>query len=206
MQQALFDEGQVNASNALNPALPEGLVYQPAFLSAQEQADLLAFIEHQPWLDDLKRRVQHYGYKYDYRARAIDQNYHLGPLPLLLADIGQRLYRQHLLDAIPDQAIINEYMPGQGITRHIDCEPCFTDYIASVSLCAPILMELTPVDNKSIQAPVWLEPGSVIVLADEARYHWMHGIAFRKSDVYQGVRRMRARRISVTFRKVILSG
>ena len=29
-------------------------------------------MDARPWLSDLKRRVQHYGYKYDYRARAID--------------------------------------------------------------------------------------------------------------------------------------
>lgn len=48
-----------------------GLSYIPDFISAQEQACLLSQIDQQPWLTDLKRRVQHYGYKYDYKARTV---------------------------------------------------------------------------------------------------------------------------------------
>ena len=31
-----------------------------------------------------------------------------------------------------------------------------------------------------------LEPRSLLVLSDEARYEWEHGIAPRKRDVWQG--------------------
>lgn len=49
-----------------------GLLYLPDFITAAEEQELLERIDREPWLTDLKRRVQHYGYKYDYRARAID--------------------------------------------------------------------------------------------------------------------------------------
>ena len=45
-----------------------------------------------------------------------------------------------------------------------------------------------------------LEPRSLLVLNDEARYDWEHGIAPRKRDVWQGLRVERRRRLSVTFR------
>lgn len=43
-----------------------GLTYIPNFITATEHDLLLPQIDQQPWLTDLKRRVQHYGYKYDY--------------------------------------------------------------------------------------------------------------------------------------------
>jgi alkylated DNA repair dioxygenase AlkB len=45
-----------------------------------------------------------------------------------------------------------------------------------------------------------LESRSLLILTCDARYKWKHGIALRKSD--NGVKRQR--RISLTFRKVIL--
>ena len=49
-----------------------------------------------------------------------------------------------------------------------------------------------------------LAPQSLLVLNGEARYDWTHEIAARKNDLIDGQRRPRGRRISLTFRKVIL--
>ena len=39
-----------------------------------------------------------------------------------------------------DQLIINEYKSGQGISAHVDCEPCFRDGIISVTIgCSGIM-------------------------------------------------------------------
>jgi hypothetical protein len=46
-----------------------------------------------------------------------------------------------------------------------------------------------------------LEPGSALVLKDTARYRWRHRIRARTSD--HGV--PRGRRVSLTFRNVILA-
>ena len=40
-----------------------GLNYIPNYISKEEEHVLLDLIDKQPWLSDLKRRVQHYGYK-----------------------------------------------------------------------------------------------------------------------------------------------
>jgi hypothetical protein len=42
------------------------------FVDPETHNTLLAEIDHNPWLRDLSRRVQHYGYRYDYKARGID--------------------------------------------------------------------------------------------------------------------------------------
>lgn len=49
-----------------------------------------------------------------------------------------------------------------------------------------------------------LEPRSLVLLSGEASYNWQHGIAARKSDLYGGIRLERLRRVSLTFRKVLL--
>jgi len=102
----------------------------------------------------------------------------------------------------PDQAIVNEYAPGQGIASHIDCVPCFDDVVISLSLAAPVVMDLK---QKEQLVPILLEPRSLLVLRGEARYHWTHGIAKRHQDSINGSVIARERRLSVTFRNVIVT-
>ena len=44
----------------------------------------------------------------------------------------------------------------------------------------------------------------LLILSREARYDWTHEIPARKSDVIDGVRRARARRVSLTFQTVTI--
>lgn len=50
------------------------------------------------------------------------------------------------------------------------------------------------------RASLLLERRSLVVLHDEARYAWEHGIVRRKNDRWQGAVIPRQRRLSVTFR------
>ena len=104
----------------------------------------------------------------------------------------------------PDQVIVNEYLPGQGIADHIDCEPCFEDTIISLSLGSRCIMDLKNKNNKNEKQEILLEPRSLIVIADEARYNWTHGIPAREKDKWMGRYIPRRTRVSLTFRKVIL--
>ena len=45
------------------------LSYIPDYITAEQEEILLTTICAQAWSSELKRRVQHYGYKYDYKAR-----------------------------------------------------------------------------------------------------------------------------------------
>ena len=181
--------------------LISGLIYCNDFLSKAEEVDLIKRIDQENWLTDLKRRVQHYGYKYDYRARRIDTSMHIGHLPSWLDGLAQQLYNEDCFDKKPDQVIINEYLPGQGISAHIDCEPCFADTIVSISLGSYCVMEFS---SNSEKIPILLEPRSVVVLKGESRYKWTHAILPKKKDIINGISYERARRISLTFRKVII--
>lgn len=184
--------------------LPDGLRYIPNFITPDEEAALLNTIDQQPWLTDLKRRVQHYGWKYDYVARRVDASMRLGQLPEWLAVYCQRLYNDRLFPKPPDQVIINEYQLGQGIAPHVDCVPCFEETIASLSLSSHCVMDFAK-QTTGEKIPQLLEPRSLITLSGDARYKWKHGIAARKTDKHDGQVIQRGRRISLTFRNVILN-
>ena len=178
-----------------------GLSYIPNFITQEQEAELVKEIDSQSWLDDLKRRVQHYGWKYDYRARSINQDMKLGSIPPWLAGHAERLHKEGYFPTMPDQVIVNEYLPGQGITPHVDCVPCFGEAVASISLNSPCVMEFSK-DNQKV--PILLEPRSVVVLSGDARYQWKHSIPQRKTDAINGLRVSRERRLSLTFRTMIL--
>ena len=180
-----------------------GLQYFTDFISKDEHRVLWQAINKETWLTDIKRRVQHYGWKYDYKARSIDYSMYLGELPFWVQPIAERLYQLNYLSKLPDQLIINEYQPGQGITNHVDCEPCFGEIIISVSLGSACIMDLINLKSKE-KIELMLEPRSLVIISGEARHNWTHGIAARKTDIYNGIKTERGMRISLTFRNVII--
>lgn len=176
----------------------KGLIYIKDFV--RDSQHLINFVDRQPWMTALVRRVQHYGYRYDYRARSVTKEMFLGPLPSLFQQIAQQLFDAALFRSMPDQVIVNEYFPGQGISVHVDCIPCFGPVIATLSLGSRCEMEFSHLASAAKYKQI-LEENSLLVLSDEARYKWRHAIQPRIFD--DGV--MRNRRISITFRTVIFS-
>lgn len=180
-----------------------GLTYIEESIPVEEEARLLAAIDEGPWSAVLKRRVQHHGYRYDYRARKVEREMYLGPLPAWAQEIIRKLESLQVMTQPPDQLIVNEYLPGQGIAPHIDCVPCFGPTVAVLSLGSTCLMEFSRPETGE-HAALLLAPRSLLVLTDEARYRWRHAIRGRQSDAWRGARRPRSRRVSLTFRSVRL--
>ncbi|MFT3765716.1 MAG: alpha-ketoglutarate-dependent dioxygenase AlkB [Minicystis sp.] len=188
----------------MSGAIP-GLQVIEAWIDEEAERSLLEAVDASPWRADLARRVQHYGYRYDYKARSVDASMHLGPLPPWAEALCARIHREGLTDRQADQVIVNEYQPGQGIARHIDCIPCFGPTVLSLTLGSGCVMDLHgPGDGPRV--PLTLRPRSLLVLAGEARSRWGHSIAGRKSDVVDGARVPRGRRVSLTFRTVRVGG
>lgn len=180
-------------------ALPPGLRLLRSWLAEGEGAALLAAIDNETWMGDLKRRVQHYGFRYDYKRRGVSAAERLGPLPPWATGLASRLAAEGVFGREPDQLIVNEYQPGQGIASHVD-SPAFGPVVASLSLASGCCMGFEGPQGEALS--LWLEPGSLLVLGGEARSVWRHGIAQRRSDVVDGERRPRGRRVSLTFRTV----
>ena len=209
MEPTASDQGVLDLSFESEPSPPPpdipGLQYIRAFLNDQEQENAIEHIDKSPWLKDLERQVQHYGWRYDYRARTINRDMRIGPLPDWLAEIAVLLHRRTgKFDRVPNQAIVNEYLPGQGIAMHVD-RHCFGPAVATVSLGDDWTMDFRGVGGNE-KAQLLLERGSALVLTGEARDCWFHGIAKRKSESVGSIRRRpRKRRLSLTFRTVQLA-
>ncbi len=185
------------------PSAVPGLTVLPEYLAVADHDALLTEVDRRPWLTDLRRRVQHYGYRYDYTAKKVDSALYLGPLPDWAGALARRLTADGWFAEEPDQVIVNEYEPGQGISKHVDCVPCFGDTIASFSLGSTCVIQFAhaPTERKVEQL---LPARCLVVMQDDARYRWTHAIPARKSDTFEGREYPRGRRVSLTFRKVRL--
>ena len=173
------------------PAIP-GLSYRPTYITVAEEAALVAAIDQEEWDATWDRRRQPYGAAYGVGAQA------QRPIPAWGEKLAQRMHREGISERVFDQLLVNEYLPGQGIALHRDYSP-FDRTVVSLSLLSPCVMDLRRADGE-VNASLLLEPRSLLVLSDEARYQWQHGIARRKNDRWHGLLVPRSRRLSVTFR------
>ncbi len=177
-----------------------GLTLITNFITEAEETLLLNEINKQPWNTGLKRRVQQYGYEYDYNSKNMAAS--LGSLPGFLTFLVDKIMEEKLVSNKPDQCIVNEYEPGQGISDHIDKPHLFEDGIISVSLGSDVVMDFTSPEEK--KKGILLPRRSLVLLAEDARYKWKHGIAGRKKDKLEsGEMLVRKKRISLTFRHLI---
>lgn len=176
-----------------------GLALCEEFITGNEERALLTAIDASAWDTTLSRRTQHYGYRYDYKSRQATAE-PVAPIPDWCTFVVDRLLSQGILAQRPDQVIINEYQPGQGIAPHTDSTTAFADGIVSISLGSAISMDLTklgPIAKGTKE--VMLYRRSALSLHGDARYLWRHGIAFRLKDG----KIPRQRRVSLTFRRTL---
>ena len=181
----------------------EGLVYDPratgndALIAPEDQAALIDFLDTQPWaactLGKSARRVQQYGYAYNYRSRKAAPCVGLPPPLQRIADTITKSLPgpqapKNTAEQPWNQCIVNEYLAGQGVTWHTDAK-CFGDAIACVTLgtAAPIQFRV----GGYIET-ITPEPGSLYVMTGESRTYAQH----RMPLLTEG------RRVSITFRHV----
>jgi alkylated DNA repair dioxygenase AlkB len=174
------------------PAIP-GLSYRPDYITEQEEMELIKAIDAQPWDASWERRRQPYGKQYGKSGPATER-----PIPDWGRELADRLFLEGVSDRPFDQMLINEYLPGQGIALHRDYSP-FDRTVVSISLLSACVMDFRELNTERHES-LLLEQRSLLILTDEARYGWQHGIARRKNDHWQGLRIPRHRRLSITYR------
>src|SRR3954462_1603220 len=152
-----------------------GATYVPEFILMEEERELISQIERGTWTHEFARRRQHYGMSYGERDGTEPS-----PLPLWIEGIARRIVSAGLFSAMPSQALVNEYQPGQGISAHKDYKP-FAE-VASLSLASGCLMEFMKTSEQRAEL-IWLEPRSLLVLRGEARHEWTHAIRPRMADL-----------------------
>jgi alkylated DNA repair dioxygenase AlkB len=161
--------------------LPSGLVYQPGFLTAEEEAALLQEIgalelrEARYKEFTAKRRVAAFGAGYDFDANELTPAPEIAPflLPLRSRVAGWVGVEPGAFG----YALVAEYAPGTQLGWHRDV-PQF-EMVVGVSLAAAATMRLRRFPARA-RAPVFtliLEPRSAYMLREEARWGWQHSIA-----------------------------
>jgi alkylated DNA repair dioxygenase AlkB len=182
----------------METAVP-GLFLYPDFIDEIREEQLLEEIEQQKWVVDYSRRLQYYGYRNE-----LEKPYDLisfpVPIPPQIYQLSQELSEQNVLLYQPDQVIINEYAPGEGIKPHKD-RNYYENQICGVNLGSGCIMKFIKGKNLEV-IDVEIPRRSLYVMQDDARKKWNHGIPPRKKDIINGSVQHRERRVSITYRKV----
>jgi hypothetical protein len=178
-----------------------GLSYTREYITVEQEAKLTQQIDALPWDNTWERRRQLYGASYGAKATAPEGEQ--PPIPPWGLELAERLQEDGIGPGPFDQMLINEYAPGQGIALHSDYRP-FDRTVVSLSLLSPCVMDFEHAGDGRKHS-LLLERRSLLVLRDEARYDWKHGIARRKKDRWKGIPFERDRRLSVTFRRRVVS-
>jgi len=179
----------------------QGAALVPDIVTEAEEERILLHISQAPWLTDLSRRVQHYGFKYDYRAPGNGRHEPAPPFPRWAEVVADRL-APYFDGRLPEQCIVNEYRPGQGIGMHAD-HASFGPVVVSLSLGDAWTMNFRPRSQRpyvreglASDETALLPRRSALVLHGDARSAFMHGID-RAANAQRA-----ATRVSATFRTV----
>lgn len=171
---------------------PKGLHMQFNFITPEEEKYLLDCVDNSEWNNQLRRRTQHYGFIYDYSGGPLEKT---KPFPQWAKQIAEKMINEKFITKCPDQMIVNEYNPGQGIGKHIDSD-MFEDTIISLSLNSACLFRFsrnpTSFGKTKSRYDVNLKPRTLVIMEGESRYEWSHQIPAIKKE----------RRVSLTFRYV----
>lgn len=171
---------------------PEGLRYQPEFLSKATEAELIARLEELPLQPfqfgeyEGKRRVLSFGFRYDYSSRKLQQ---ADPIPGWLTSIISSVERfGELPGGSVRQILCTEYDIGVGIGWHRD-KPHF-DKVFGLSLNASCKFRFRrAAGDKWERFTLTAEPRSLYMMTGESRHRWEHSIPA-----------VGERRYSITFR------
>ncbi len=163
------------------------------------EQQLLDEIDSQTWLVDYLRRLQYYGYRNE-----LEKPYNLVPFPVEMPPFMRRLSEELVENGIillqPDQVIINEYVPGEGIKPHKD-RAYYENQICGVNLGSGCIMRFIKGQYEEV-INIEIPRRSAYVMQDDARKKWKHAIPPRKKDNIEGNVKHRDRRVSITYRKV----
>lgn len=155
---------------------------------------------------DKSRQVLQFGYSYGYGGnnKGIDK---IADIPnlfskLVLAERINNAINKHLIEIPMEQLIINQYLPGQGINFHTDHEKYFGPTILCLTIGSGTNIEFEHKD-KTQSYNLYVEPGSLYIMTEDARYKWQHGIEQKIYDFdNNNVKKKREIRYSITFRTI----
>jgi alkylated DNA repair dioxygenase AlkB len=161
-------------------ARPQGFVYRPALISAEEEAELAARVgelefrafEFHGYFG--RRRVVSYGLRYDFADSKVHRAEEIPALLLPLRD--RAAVFAGIVPSKLEHALVSEYMPGAAIGWHKD-RPVFGD-VVGISLLSACRMRF----RRALPGRRWertattLEPRSGYLFRGPVRSEWEHSI------------------------------
>lgn len=176
MQTKLFD---------VAATLPSGFVYRPDFLTREEEAELIGYIEDLPMRNsfdkdghEAKRRVFNFGWSYDFDTGKLIP----GPkLPHWLSPIARKIAKWlDIPAACVVEALVTEYPPGAAIGWHRDNESF--ENIIGISLGSWCRLRLRPIRSRFRRREakdvvgIDVEPRSAYLMQKDSRWFCQHSI------------------------------
>ena len=133
--------------------------------------------------------------------------------PPELEDLLQREPLKSFIPELPDQLTINRYNleGGDHIPAHVDTHSMCTEWLLSISFGSNVVMFFTnPKIPESQPSLVQLKSGSALLLKEDSRYFYRHGIQKTSQDLIIFRDKLalvpRGLRFSLTFRKTTPKG
>lgn len=187
--------------------LPPGFVYQPEFLTAAEEAELLACFAGQEFRNSTYKdyTARRRGACFSLHRDTVDQGGSPRPVaPDCLLTLAIRVAARFGFG--PEafaHALITEYPPGAPMGWHRDAPPCAEIY--GVSLASDCVFRLRPLWaadpavgmalRKANTLDLTAQPRSLYVMSGPARSDWQHAIAPVKELRYSVTLRTHERRL-----------
>jgi len=158
--------------------LPEGLLYQPDFLSEAEESDLVRIFRELPFQAfdfhgyTARRRVLEFGFEYDFTSRRATPTQ---SFPAFLSAVRERAARFAGL-SVADlvEGMVTEYSAGAPIGWHRDAPQFGT--VIGISLASTSRMRFKPYKAEGKPVALTLEPRSIYVMRGPARWKFLHSI------------------------------
>jgi alkylated DNA repair dioxygenase AlkB len=158
--------------------LPEGLLYQPDFLSEAEEAELIRIFRELPFQAfdfhgyTARRRVLEFGFEYDFTTRRATPT---ESFPEFLSSVRERAAQFAGVPAASlVEGMVTEYSPGAPIGWHRDAPQFGT--IIGVSLASTSRMRFKPYKAEGKPVALTLEPRSIYLMRGPARWKFQHSI------------------------------
>lgn len=177
-----------------SPVSPLGLFVSPNFVTPESNPRCLALIDSGKWREDLGRLTQQYGARYNYSSRKLDYDVPpiagsvVEPIVQMLQPTFATLSKSVGGKEQIEQVIVNDYQPGQKISKHTD-SPLFGPVVMTYTIGTGTIVTFKRAGHRSFK--VEAENGTVLAMTGESRDLWTHETA----PIAAG-----GRRVSVTFR------
>lgn len=174
----------MDLSNFRVLSVPPTVYYIPNFISQEEEEYILKNVYSVPkpkWTCLSNRRLQDYG-GVPHEKGMIPEK-----MPSWLQVYVDKIANLNIFDGQrPNQVLVNEYLPGQGIMPHTD-GPLFFPIVTTISCGSHTVLEFLENNEKRAKiCDLLLERCSLVIIKDDMYTKYLHSIREVDEDLVAG--------------------